>query len=229
VTFDCAETLLRVEWQPEAFALSCAARAGIEVPPGADRAYASLYESRLPKFLEVNRTGDPDLGQAFYEELAGDWLERLGLDRRLADSLMDASEDLAYGPESTLCRPFEDALPAVLAVKALGLKTAVISNWDFTLERTLDGFGFTDHLDFSLASLVEGVEKPDPRLFEIALRRLGVQASETLHIGDNPVDDYAGALGAGLQACLLDRSKAAEIPCRIQSLLQVPEAIAWLA
>jgi putative hydrolase of the HAD superfamily len=51
---------------------------------------------------------------------------------------------------------------------------------------------------------VEGVEKPDPRFFAIALDRSGGKAATTMHVGDLYHVDIVGARRAGLQAVLLD-------------------------
>ena len=49
------------------------------------------------------------------------------------------------------------------------------------------------------------------------LERLGTDAARTVHVGDDPVTDVAGARAAGLSAILLDRSGRA------------PDSIAGLA
>ncbi|THU02602.1 HAD family hydrolase [Lampropedia puyangensis] len=52
-----------------------------------------------------------------------------------------------------------------------------------------------------------GVLKPDGRIFEMAARRVGVQPSQVLHVGDDPVLDVVGALQAGMQASWLNRER----------------------
>ena len=54
-----------------------------------------------------------------------------------------------------------------------------------------------------------GAAKPDGAIFAHALAVLGVEASEALHVGDNPEADYDGARAAGLDALLVDRRAAA--------------------
>ena len=50
-----------------------------------------------------------------------------------------------------------------------------------------------------------GVEKPDPRLFQIALEQAGAKAETTAHVGDLFHIDVAGARAAGLcEGILLD-------------------------
>jgi putative hydrolase of the HAD superfamily len=53
-------------------------------------------------------------------------------------------------------------------------------------------------------SQVVGVQKPDPRPFELALAALGVAASDCTHIGDSVKDDVVGAHAAGMAALHID-------------------------
>ena len=79
-----------------------------------------------------------------------------------------------------------------------------------------------------LDSADEGVEKPDPRLFEIALARSGARAETTLHVGDLYSVDVVGARSAGLHAVLLDAADLyEEIDCpRVRSLDHLADVIA---
>jgi FMN phosphatase YigB (HAD superfamily) len=52
---------------------------------------------------------------------------------------------------------------------------------------------------------VEGVEKPDSRIYELALERAGVGASEAVFVGDNPEFDVAPPSELGMFAVLVDR------------------------
>ncbi|KAF1895022.1 hypothetical protein Lal_00022518 [Lupinus albus] len=62
--------------------------------------------------------------------------------------------------------------------------------------------------DFSVFSGLEGVEKPDPKFFEIALERAGnIRPEEVLHIEDSIRKDYEPAKSIGMHAILLDRFK----------------------
>ena len=58
---------------------------------------------------------------------------------------------------------------------------------------------------FSCYSHLVGVSKPDPRIFEIALARLGASPEESVYVGDLYGIDVRGARSAGLSAVLIDR------------------------
>ena len=73
-----------------------------------------------------------------------------------------------------------------------------------------------------------GVEKPDPGLFEIALREAGCEPHELLHVGDSPESDVAGALNADVEPVLLDRDGMREgdgATLRIRSLAELPSLL----
>ncbi len=83
-------------------------------------------------------------------------------------------------------------------------RLAVVSNANGTVKDKLRRVGLADYFDVILDSHEEGVEKPDPRIFRIALERLGARAEETVHVGDFYHIDVVGARAAGIRAVLLD-------------------------
>jgi REG-2-like HAD superfamily hydrolase len=101
-----------------------------------------------------------------------------------------------------------DAPPALDALRARGLRLAVVSNWSDRLPVLLDGLGLAPRFDAVVVSALVGASKPDPAIFGEALRRLDAPAAAALHVGDHPHNDYEGARAAGLAALLLDRTGA---------------------
>lgn len=65
--------------------------------------------------------------------------------------------------------------------------------------------------DFGVFSGLVGVEKPDPRIYEMALEAAGsVAPEEALHIGDSMRKDYVPARSVGMHALLMDRFRTAD-------------------
>lgn len=113
-----------------------------------------------------------------------------------------------------------DVIPAVDALRARGLRLVVVSNANGTLKAHMDRLDMTRRFDCVLDSADEGVEKPDPRFFRIALQRSGARKETTVHVGDLYHVDVVGARSAGLRAVLLDEANLrpdADCP-RIRSL-----------
>jgi HAD superfamily hydrolase (TIGR01509 family) len=89
-------------------------------------------------------------------------------------------------------------------LRAAGFELAVVSNSEGTIEQMLIEVGLRPLFDAVVDSTVVGFTKPDPRIFGVALERLGVPAVDALMVGDSPSADVDGAHAAGLRAALLD-------------------------
>ena len=95
--------------------------------------------------------------------------------------------------------------PECLAgVRALGLRRAVVSNSDGRAEQHLRDWGVLGELEFVVDSQLVGVEKPDPRIFEIALDKLALRPERVLYVGDIRCCDEVGSRAAGLHFVLID-------------------------
>jgi HAD superfamily hydrolase (TIGR01509 family) len=127
----------------------------------------------------------------------------------------------AYHQESNLWELVPpDVLPALAALRARGLKLTIVSNANGKLRVLFDRLALAGCVDCLLDSHDEGIEKPDPRFFEIALARSGAERETTIHVGDLYQVDIVGARAAGLRAVLLDVAglyPEADCP-RVQSL-----------
>jgi HAD superfamily hydrolase (TIGR01509 family) len=110
--------------------------------------------------------------------------------------------------------------PYLRALGARGYFLGVISNSIGTMEEQLERLGLAQYFQTILDSEVVGVEKPNPEIFRIALRRSGFQASQAVFVGDTYSTDVGGAQLAGLTGVLIDRVGAyPKAPCpRITSL-----------
>lgn len=98
----------------------------------------------------------------------------------------------------------DEVRPSLAALRARGLRLVVLSNANGTLHRAFERLGLTAAFDVIFDSHDEGVEKPDPRFFHIALERSGADAATTIHVGDLYHVDVAGARAAGITPALLD-------------------------
>ena len=84
----------------------------------------------------------------------------------------------------------------------MNIKTAVVSNFDSRLRRIMRELGISELFDTVVISAEEGVEKPNPLLFEAACERLGVAPEAAVHVGDDRRNDLYGARDAGCFAWL---------------------------
>lgn len=99
----------------------------------------------------------------------------------------------------------EDVVPALRRMRAAGCRLVVVSNANGRMRTALERVGIAAHVDLVVDSFEEQVEKPDPRIFHLALARCGGREETTVHVGDLLHTDVVGARAAGLRPILLDR------------------------
>ena len=100
---------------------------------------------------------------------------------------------------------FGDVAPTLAKLKEMGLATGVLSNLQEDLAPIVAELGLAPHLDVLVTSKEVGAEKPDPRMFDAALQKVGVLPGEAVHVGDQYHSDVRGAEAVGMNAVLLDR------------------------
>lgn len=126
---------------------------------------------------------------------------------------------------------FEDGAERLLSEIAGKYELGIVSNGIGEAQRgRLRAGRIDDRFGSVVVSDEAGVRKPDARIFERALRELGVSREETLFIGDSLQDDYHGAIQAGLDFCYYNRNGSAlpagvEPKYAVKHLLQVRELI----
>ena len=77
---------------------------------------------------------------------------------------------------------------------------AAVSNGNSDLKQD----GLDSYFDYDLRASFDGPRcKPNPDLFLLSAKKLGVKPCELLHIGDDPLTDIQGAVLAGVNACWL--------------------------
>ena len=159
------------------------------LPPGVDRYGAEFggEDAYWLRFVEGTLARTPNAGR---DE---------GLAARALPPLRDAFRD----PATWVV--FDDVVPALTSLRDIGVRLAVVSNWDSCLPQLLAGMGLATFFDAIVVSGLEGVEKPAPQLFLAAVQRLGGQPSQALHVGDRPELDQAGAHAAGIESVIVDR------------------------
>lgn len=125
--------------------------------------------------------------------------------RERADVDIDFLPFVRQVRDSIRYRPFPDVLPVLRSLREWGKKLAVVSNWDPALPVLLTELGLAEFFAFILPSAKVGVEKPDVRIFKLALQRLGLRPEEVAHVGDQYEADVVGARAVGITPILLDR------------------------
>lgn len=99
-----------------------------------------------------------------------------------------------------------DALGLLWELRARGFVVGAISDWETTLPALLAELGIMPLLDALAVSEIVGATKPNPRLFQEALRQAGVSPDASLHVGDWYELDVRGAQASGMRALLFDHA-----------------------
>ncbi len=223
--FDAGETLVHPHPSfPDLFA-RVVRREGFEVSDEAVHEQLHLLVDRFASAAAASDlwTTTPESSRAFWHSVYGSFLDRLGIPAHdgLHDTLYREFTDLAN------YALFDDVVPTLQRLRPAGLVLGVISNFEEWLERLLDRLGVTPFFDVQVISGLEGIEKPDPAIFRLALDRSGISASEAVYVGDNPVFDVAPALELGMFPVLIDRRgrHPDATAARIETMTDLPSAI----
>lgn len=176
------------------------ARRGVHVGATTLAAAEPRAKQQLDLGDTIQATTDSQRGWLYFNLV----LQQAGVP--LSNATDEALAELhAYHAEHNLWETVPpDVPPALERLRALGLRLVVVSNANGTLATVFERVGLRSRVDLLLDSCDEGVEKPDPRLFQIALTRSGGKPETTVHVGDLYYVDVVGARAAGLGAVLLD-------------------------
>jgi putative hydrolase of the HAD superfamily len=201
VVFDAGGTLVRLDFE---WMSAIAREYGYRVDPAALRRAEVRGRRRYDATRHDGGGPSPPLGGAGdIRAYFGGMLMAVGIPSSVIGTLV--VRYLARERQSGLwSRPNEGARAAIDWVVAKGLRRAVVSNSDGRADWHLRHSGVRSGLEFVVDSALVGVEKPDPRIFEIALEQLGLSAGRALYVGDIRSVDEVGARAAGMHFVLLD-------------------------
>lgn len=203
VFFDVGETLVHVDPSFADLFVTVLAGAGHERSGDQVRdASAHIYA----RFSEAARDGSmwttsPERSREFWTSVY----------QRMLGELRVSNDD---GLASTLYREFtrmenyvlfDDVRPAIAALRQAGLLLGVVSNFEAWLEDWFGVHELVETFPVRVISGIEGIEKPDERIFRLALERAGVDAAASAYVGDNPEFDVDPPAALGMFPVLVDR------------------------
>ncbi|HEY3209437.1 MAG TPA: HAD family hydrolase [Actinomycetota bacterium] len=160
------------------------------VAGGVDRLVAESYEQ--------NRMEEVDQAELFRQALSG-----IGFD--LPDDVIEHIVALDHSAYSNSITVQPEVLATLERLQRAGFPMGLVSNISLRpdlMRADLERMGLGTYLHATVFSSEVGVRKPDPRIFQEALDRLGVEPGETTFVGDRLYDDVSGAQAAGMRAVL---------------------------
>ncbi len=208
VLFDAGNTLLHLDY---AFIADVLGEHGHPVEPLAIRIAEYAAKAALDRALAAQVARPESIERLVWPDGADPRpsyfavvLHELGIPPDGATRVLEVLH--AHNRTHSLWRVVEPDTPRVLdALRARGLTLAVISNADGRMEADLERHGLAARFATVVDSHLVGVEKPDPRIFALALARLGAAPEAAIHVGDMLAIDVLGARRAGIRGVLMDR------------------------
>ena len=124
----------------------------------------------------------------------------------------------------------EGAVETLEALKEKGCRLGIISNNDGSCRQKCEQIGIAKYFEIIIDSTVEGVGKPSPKIFELALKRMRISAQEAAHVGDMYGADIMGARDVGLEPVWYNRRRLEPLADyqpdhEVERLLQIPEIL----
>lgn len=208
ILFDAGGTLVYLDYTFLARELRCA---GIAVSPRAIRFAEYAAKAEIDRRLGGAVADTDEMRRRPYFVTL---LDHLGVESTLADVLIERFD--AAHKQDNLWRKMLPSTPAVLSeLRKRGFTLGVVSNADGRIAAILQKCGIAELFATVIDSHDVGVEKPDPRIFALALDRLHTRPDQAVYVGDIYGIDVVGSERAGLQAVLLDPLGGyGEVPCR---------------
>jgi HAD superfamily hydrolase (TIGR01509 family) len=202
---DVGNTLISIDF---AWVSEKLTRLGISCDPAALQRTEAAARPALSAMVHENKNNPRFDGRAFYfanmigklpVEIIRDGHDIDQVARHLASDLHPEGNALLLW--SHVMSGTHEALEKF---QSLGLRMHVISNSDGTVEESLIRKDLRSFFGEVIDSHKVQVEKPDPRIFELALERTGCKPEDALYVGDIYHVDIVGAQSVGMQAILLD-------------------------
>lgn len=162
---------------------------------------ASIDRERLPLFLDTILAG-----------------LNVVPERRSTAARAVAAE---HGRFNLWSRAYPDAPGALATLSRRGYRLAVVSNADGRVRGLLERAGLSPLFELIVDSAEAGVEKPDPRIFLSATKRLRLEPAACAYVGDIYEIDIVGARRAGLEALLIGQGAAPDGVPRVASLTEL--------
>jgi HAD superfamily hydrolase (TIGR01509 family) len=153
--------------------------------------HPTMSGDHLPPDLQdawARRDLDPDVHRTAYMAI----LATSGVELSASES--EAVYTSLTDPDAW--HPYPDTVSVLKGLRAARIPVAVVSNIAWDIRNVFRRYGVDDLVDEFVLSYVEGVVKPDPKIFRLACQRLGVAPEEARMVGDSAEAD-GGATGVG--------------------------------
>lgn len=176
------------------------ARHGVEVTPTEARA---LYSDDIDGREHHAHSRSRDHYVAWQRERTVRFLDRCAVPPSLLDTVLD---EIRAANASRVIEAYGEAAAVLAELRAAGVAVAICSNWDWDLSEAVDEAGLSPAVDLVVSSAWVGARKPHPLIYDRTIRRMGIDPSRTVFVGDTWGPDVEGPQAAGMNAVYLRRT-----------------------
>ena len=204
LVFDVGGTLLQLNNDALAQTyVATAAALGVSIDLQQTRAVIAKLEGELPIWQQKRSVSlEKDNGREFWNDFYAEGFRRLGITCDMSPAVNEIRERFQRAEFEML---FDDVLPTLEALSARGTPMGILSNFSANLENVLRQVGVYQYFQFFVVSAVAGVEKPNPKIFDLTMQVANRPPQTIVYIGDSIFHDIEGARQAGIAAILVDR------------------------
>ena len=136
--------------------------------------------------------------------------DRMGA--QVSEEQLDEAARLRQEIQESGFRLRPEALPVIGELRDRGLRTGLVSDCTSELPEAWPRLPVSAVIEAPVFSCVEGMRKPDPRLFRTVADRLGTDPGACLYVGDGGGRELTGSTAVGMRAVLLAGTGLARQP-----------------
>ena len=153
-----------------------------------------LYRKRLKQTLR----------ESLLDDMVTSVLAACGYRSKTAGEVVRNAVD--YGLATRKAKWFPNVKTSLTTLRKKGYKLGLISNTHWRISQKLHK-EFDRLFDVITLSYEHGYAKPHPSIFVATLNKLGINAHQCLHVGDDPIADIQGAQNVGMKTAFIKRKK----------------------
>ncbi|MSO26009.1 MAG: HAD family hydrolase [Candidatus Nanopelagicaceae bacterium] len=167
-------------------------------------------------FIALNELS-PNVNQDEFNQVYSNHLKshsgslRSKLCEKFLGSLEKKSELMQIATDHWIFTPndlYQDAKGCITAVKESGAKIGIVANQPASSINSLKSDNLFELIDFLGISAIVGIEKPDIKIFELAIKELAVDPAKSIHIGNRIDTDVMPAKKLGMKTVWVRRGEA---------------------
>ena len=119
------------------------------------------------------------------------------------ESQIEKTKRIRYNYVARALTPRQDAIEVISSLKSAGFKIGLISNCSTEPPLIWPNTPFAPFFDTVLFSSVVGINKPDRRIFQMAVKKLMVKPSKCVYVGDGGDNELAAAADIGMMPIMI--------------------------